>query len=88
MWVSGYSKCDSVSVRVRVLFDFSGGHSRFLPQDPGVNESDPSALGIRELSPVVVPPVVQIKEAPLDCRRLLIRAGYLSVSIISKVNLW
>ncbi|WOG90110.1 hypothetical protein DCAR_0209351 [Daucus carota subsp. sativus] len=51
--------------KVRVLFDFNGGHSSFLQQDPGVNESDPSALWIREPSPVVVPPVVQIKEAPL-----------------------
>lgn len=55
--------------KVRVLFDFNAGQSGFLPlgndiQD--VNESDPSALWIREPSPVVVvPPIVQIKETPL-----------------------
>ena len=50
---------------VRVLFDINGGHSGFLLQDPGVNESDLSAFWIREPSPVVIPPVVLIKEAPM-----------------------
>ncbi|KAK1374961.1 Transcription factor MYC2 [Heracleum sosnowskyi] len=50
--------------KVRVLFDFNGCQSGFL--DPDVNESDPSALWIREPSPIVVAPsVVPIKETPL-----------------------
>lgn len=54
--------------KVRVLFDFNGGQSDFLAvgNDPEVNESDPSALWIREPSPVAVAPsIVQIKETPL-----------------------